>query len=130
MTSVRSGTSKIINPLGDVLARTDEILEFAWQDINLDFIIAHTDFNYEIPEKIQAKYGDGVRVKCYMSEGLFFVEPRKEGLTSTKILKEFDFETFQSFLDRHRVTCEALKSGKTPKPQHFAHGNRLQWGKP
>jgi beta-ureidopropionase len=129
VSSVRSGASRIVNPCGEVLARTDEIQEVIMRSINLDFVVSHTDFNYTIPDRILKRYGDRVEVRLYQSEGFMLVEPRDPKVTIQRLMREFKFERFVKYLDRHRVAVAALNSGRTAPPQKAAHGNRAQWSK-
>ncbi|HEY3320799.1 MAG TPA: carbon-nitrogen hydrolase family protein [Planctomycetota bacterium] len=129
MSSVRSNCSQIINPCGEVLTQTDPYVEVVWRDVSLDFVIAHTDFNYRIPEAVQARYGDKVSLRSYPSEAFLLIEPQADGLTSAQIQKECAFESVDQYSARHRTACEQLRQGKPATPQQAAHGARPQYSK-
>jgi hypothetical protein len=129
VSSVRSGASRIVNPCGEVLARTDEIQEVVCRTLNLDFVVSHTDFNYPIPDRILKRYGDRVDVRVYESEGFMLIEPRDRKVRVDRLMREFKFESFVKYLDRHRVAVAALKSGCPAPSQRAAHGRRAQWNK-
>lgn len=129
VSSVRSGASRIVNPCGEVLARTDELQEVICRTINLDFVVAHTDFNYAISDRILKRYGDRVEVRLYQSEGFMLVEPRDRNLSVRRLMREFEFESFVKYLDRHRVAVRALRQGRRAPSQKAVHGDRAQWSK-
>ena len=78
VSSVRPDKSRIVDPLGKILAITDQRLNVITQDINLDFCVSHYDFNHSIPEKIMHKYGDRVTIRSDRDSGHFLVEPNDD----------------------------------------------------
>ncbi|MCY3020152.1 MAG: carbon-nitrogen hydrolase family protein [Planctomycetota bacterium] len=129
VSSVRSTCSQIVNPCGEAIARTDEFAEAVWRDVSLDFVVAHADFNYRVPDEIQAKYGDKVSVRSYADQAAFLIEPLADGLTAAQLQKEFSFESCAQYCGRHRKTAEQLRTGRNPHRQRPAHGARAQYSK-
>lgn len=129
VTSVRTDRSRILDPLGTVLAQTDRLMNVAVRDINLDYAICHYDFNVRIPDRILAGYGGRVEIRSHEDDGLFLVEPTDAGVTTAHLREEFGFETVQQYYQRHREAFAALHNGKAPVPQSGAHGDRPMWGK-
>lgn len=129
VSAVRSNLSQIINPCGEVLAKTDPYVEAVWQDVSLDFIVGHYDFNYRMPDEILAKYGDKVSFRSYPDEALFLVEPLAEGLTAAQIQHEIGFESCAQYCARHRKAAAQLREGRTASRQRAAHGSRPQYSK-
>jgi predicted amidohydrolase len=129
VTSVCSGRSRVIDPLGQMLAQTDPASNVLCMDLNLDFAVCHMDFNYAIPDRIAAAYGERVRVRQQPEGGLFLVEPAEAGLTVAALQREFGFESRQQYLKRHRDAYAQIAAGKTPQPQSAPHGTRPMWGK-
>jgi hypothetical protein len=80
-----------------------------------------------VPREILAKYGDRVRIRSYADEGCFFAEPTDDSISMAELQKEFGFESFQQYHDRHRVGYAALMRGEKPPSQTAAHGHRPQY---
>ncbi len=129
ITSVNRARSRIIDPCGRVVANTDERVNFVVQDVNLDFVVAHYDFNWGIPDRIMDAYPDRVKVTSYREDAHFIVEPTDRALTTAKLCAEFGFEPASQYHERHRKAHAALRAGKPPVPQTAAHGNRGQHSK-
>ncbi|NOZ24389.1 MAG: carbon-nitrogen hydrolase family protein [Planctomycetes bacterium] len=129
ITSVRSQRSRIIDPCGRVVAETDQLLNFTVRDVNLDFVVAHNDFNWPILDRIIDTYGHRVRVTSYRDDGHFIVEPMDPAITSTQLQKEFGFESAFQYHDRHRQAYAAIRKGEAPPAQKAAHGDRAQYSK-
>jgi len=129
ITSVRTARSRIIDPCGRVVAQTDERVNFVVRDINLDFVVAHYDFNWGIPDRIMDAYPGRVKVASYRDDAHFLVEPTDPALTTKQLQEEFGFEPASQYHQRHREAHAALRAGKTPRPQTAAHGNRGQYSK-
>jgi beta-ureidopropionase len=129
VSSTCSDKSRIIDPCGRILAETDRHVNVVFQDINLDYVVSHHDFNYSIPDRILAKYGDNVRIRSYADDEHFMVEPLNDSLSSEQLKKEFGFESVFQYLQRHREAYKMMSQGKKPLVQKAPHGNRPQYAK-
>lgn len=129
ITSVRGSRSRMIDPCGRVVAETDELMNMLVRDINLDFVVAHYDFNYGIPDRIMDAYPGRVKITSYLPDAHFIVEPTDPSVTSEQLRAEFGFEPASQYYQRHRDAHAALRSGKSPAPQAAAHGARGQYSK-
>jgi len=129
ITSVHPEESRVIDPCGRVVAQTDSFMNFAMRDLNLDFVVAHYDFNYPIPDRLLDAYPGRVRVTSYVGDDRFLVEPTDPTLTTAELQAEFGFESTFQYHDRHRTAYAALHAGATPAPQTAAHGKRAQYTK-
>ncbi len=129
ISSVHTQHSRIIDPCGRVVAETDSMVNYAARDINLDFIVAHYDFNYSIPDRLMAAYPDRVRVTSYVEDAHFIVEPLDPALTMAQLQAEFGFEPSRQYFQRHRTAFRELCAGRTPTPQSAAHSHRAQYAK-
>lgn len=127
ITSTNLAHSRIIDPCGRVVGQTDERMHFAVRDINLDFVVAHYDFNWGIPDRIMEAYPGRVKVTSYRDDARFLVEPTDPALSTEQLRSEFGFESWSQYHQRHREAHAALRAGKTPAPQAAAHGNRGQY---
>jgi predicted amidohydrolase len=124
VSAVRTDSSRIINPCGTILQRTDGTEPVIWRDINLDYLVCHSDFNYGIPGRIEKAYGKRVEVRWETDEGTILVEPADPAVKTEMLKKEFGLETRREYLGRHAVAYRQLASGKKPEPQTALHGNR------
>jgi len=129
VSSVRSDKSRIIDPLGRILAETDRHVNVIYRDINSDFVVAHYDFNYSIPSRIMNTYPRRVEVRSHIDDAHFLVEPIDEGLSIEQLQREFGFESTFQYHERHRRAYEMILKGKKPPVQKAAHGERPQYSK-
>jgi len=129
ITSVHTEHSRIIDPCGRLVAQTDSFMNFVVRDLNLDFVVAHYDFNYPIPDRVLDAYPGRVRITSYVEDGHFLVEPTDPTVTTAQLQTEFGFESTFQYHDRHRTAYAALHAGQTPTPQTAAHGKRAQYAK-
>lgn len=130
VTAVRSGQSRIVDPCGEVLVETQKDAPFIVRDVNLDFIVSHLDWNFSIPDKIKAKYGDRVDIRrANAGCSHFIVEPVDPAITVRALQDEFGFESTLEYHDRHRAIYADARAGKALPAQIAKHGSRPQWGK-
>jgi predicted amidohydrolase len=129
VTSVRTDRSRIIDPCGTVLDQTDRQVNVIVRDINLDFAVCHYDFNYSIPDRIQAAYPGRVAIRSHPDDGLFLVEPTDPALTVENLQAEFGFEAAEQYFQRHREAYAAICRGEGTYPQQAAHGDRPMYAK-
>jgi hypothetical protein len=129
VSSVKSDSSRIIDPLGHVRKTTDERLNVIYEDLSLDFAVCHSDFNYSILERISAAYGDKVALRSHRDSAHFLLECMHESVSITKLMGEFNFEPTGLYHERHRKAYMELRNGRIPEPQTAAHGNRAQYAK-
>lgn len=126
VSAVKTEASRIIDPCGSVLERTDSLVNVVVRDINLDFAVCHDDFNYSIPDLLLAAYPGRVEIRSHVDSGLFLVEPTDPALTVAALQQEFGFETTAQYFERHRVGQRALPDAP---PQTAAHGERPMYSK-
>lgn len=129
ITSVRTDRSRIINPCGRVVAQTDDRVNFVVRDINLDFVVAHYDFNWAIPDRIIDAYPGRVKITSYVDDAHFIVEPTDPSISTEQLRKEFGFEPTWLYHERHRKAHALMLASQVPKPQKAAHGDRPQYSK-
>jgi predicted amidohydrolase len=129
VSAVERDSSRIVDPLGQILAATDPHVNVIARDLNLDFCVCHYDFNYSIPDRIMAAYGDRVRIRSDFDSGHFLVEPADDVVTVAQLQSEFGFEGTSCYHQRHREAYALLREGKTPSPQRAHHGDRPQYAK-
>jgi predicted amidohydrolase len=129
ISAVGTERAKIIDPCGTVLAETQGLTNVVWRDVNLDFAVCHTDFNYAIPDRILATYGDRVEVRMHQDEGYFLVEPRDPAITTDHLRQTLGFIDRADYFARHRAAYACLQHHGTAAPQVPPHGARSQYSK-
>jgi hypothetical protein len=130
VSSTRTGRSRIIDPCGEILNETSDTSPVIVRDINLDYVVAHWDWNMGIQDRIRAKYGERVEVRQWdPGSAHFVVEPRDPDLTCAQLQDEFGFESTRQYHDRHRCAYQQMGQNKPAPSQKARHGNRPQYGK-
>jgi len=129
VSSVQSDKSRIIDPLGVILAETDHHMNVIHRDINLDFVVSHYDFNYSVPDEIMKAYPGRVNITSHIDDAHFLVEPIDDSLTTTQLQREFRFESALKYCQRHQEAYPLIRRGKRPVPQKALHGDRPQYSK-
>jgi predicted amidohydrolase len=124
VSSVRTDSARIVDPLGQVLHRTDERHNVIYRDINLDYCVCHYDFNHSIPDQIMAACGSGVEIRSDRDSGHFLVEPRDDALTIVQLQAMFGFEPTRQYHQRHRDAYAQMHDGSPARRQQAAHGDR------
>ncbi|MBN1579513.1 MAG: carbon-nitrogen hydrolase family protein [Anaerolineae bacterium] len=129
VSSARTDSSRIIDPLGQIRLKTDQRLNVIYDDINLDFCVCHWDFNYSIPDRIMEKYGERVEIRSDRDSAHFMIEPKDKTVTIAQLEQEFGFESTFVYHRRYREAYPMLREGRTPAPQVAAHGVRPPYAK-
>ncbi len=129
ISSVRSSKSRFIDPCGRVTAQTGGQVDVIWRDINLDFAVCHSDFNYALPERIAAKYGPRVNIQGDVDTATLYIEPVDPAITIAHLQQEFGFETWKQYMSRHVCALGKISRGENPEPQQALHGDRPMYTK-
>lgn len=130
VSSTRTGVSRIIDPCAEVLAETGADSPIAVRDINLDYIVAHWDFNFGIPDRVKERYGSKVAVRAWDSGSAhMIVEPVDPAISTARIAEELGLESCFEYHNRHRAAYRRALAGKPLQPQKARHGKRPQYGK-
>jgi len=127
VSSVRTSFSRIINPLGEVLERTDHRLRVKARTIDLDYVICHCDFHTRKAEELMSALGSDVTVRMRIEEGFFMAESNRDDLPISEIAKDFRLEPSTKYYARHYDLYKALLAGKKPEPQLTPYKGREQW---
>jgi len=129
VSSVRSGASRIIDPLGAIGEETEPDRLVVQRDINLDFFVYHNDFNRSVADRIAGRYRDRVAVwDSAPGSSHTVVEPVVSDLSTGEIRRSIGIEPTAQYHQRHRDAYRYLRSGEAAPPQAAAHGDRAQYG--
>jgi len=109
--SARMGVgSMIVNPLGRVLAKSDEYSPIICKTLNLDYEILHLDYNHPKIEQMKRKYGSKVEVDVSRPEAVFLLASNMRDVTVRDLIREFQLETRKDYFDRATKAREAALS--------------------
>ncbi|MBN1372419.1 MAG: carbon-nitrogen hydrolase family protein [Anaerolineaceae bacterium] len=121
--------SRMIDPCGTILEESGGLVNLLCRDINLDYAVCHSDFNYSIPDRILQAYPGRVLVRDHSDAGHFLVEPLDPTLTVARLQEEFGFETAAEYIRRHQSAYKRMAAGQEPLPQNARHGERAMYQK-
>lgn len=100
ITSVQPYHARVIDLDGRILCSTSRWSRTTCCEMNLDRAIFHTDLQMEKIQKIQHKYGSGIKIKTYTEEHLFILENEIPDKTIQDIITEFDLVSYSDYIAR------------------------------
>ncbi len=90
----------VINPMGELLARTTNYKHTLAHEVNLDCRICHYDHNWERFRALKAKYGRGVTIFDPGHVGAVLVTCERDDMTVHDMLAEFEIELMDDYFAR------------------------------
>ncbi len=93
----------IWNPLGYEEAKSSTYLPFITHTINLDYAVAHIDYNAEKFEHLKKKYGKGVTIYDPGYLGSVLITSELDGISAMDMIKEFEIELLDDYIERARA---------------------------
>jgi len=103
--------SRIVDPLGRILADSSMHAPIITSRLNLDRIVVHIDYNAGGVAEAKKKYGGKLEVVVASPEGLYMLINHDPKTTIDQIVREFNIEPLPVYYDRARATRKAaLKS--------------------
>jgi len=98
----RGYPSEIRNPLGNVIASTTHNYDYALSKINLDFKKVHLAYNFLNLTALKKKYGKTVKISDPGEYAAVLVTSENNNVSAEEMIKEFEIELFDEYLDRER----------------------------
>jgi hypothetical protein len=95
--------SEVLNPLGEIVATSTNYFNYTLATINLDYELAHLDYNWDKLKKLKAKYGDAVSIHDPGKVGSIMITSEDKAITAKQMIKEFDIELLDPYFDRSRM---------------------------
>ena len=92
---------EVINPLGEVVAKSSSYFSHLTVDINLDYCIAHLDYNGERITRMKQKYGDEVQLCAPSGLGRVMITSFSETVSACEMAKEFEIELIDELFARN-----------------------------
>ncbi|HNR40691.1 MAG TPA: carbon-nitrogen hydrolase family protein [Bacteroidales bacterium] len=98
----RDFPSEVRNPLGKVIATTSKAADYAIANINLDYKTVSLANNLEKLVALKSKYGNTVQISETSRNGRVIVTSSNKSVSSEQMIREFNIEPFNEYLDRAR----------------------------
>lgn len=90
----------IIDPLGEVVAQSTNYHPYVTQTVNLDYVLAHLDYNWEKLDAMRRHYGPLVRVKDPGLLGAVMITSESDTVSASKMAAEFEIELLDDYMER------------------------------
>jgi predicted amidohydrolase len=90
----------IINPIGDLVAQSTNYYPYVTADINLDYQIAHIDYNRDKFKAAKQKYGNQLKIYDPGHVGAVLLTSESETVTMEEIISEFEIELWDDYYAR------------------------------
>lgn len=101
--AVADDLSNILSPLGSTVATTTNYVRHVTKTINLDYVMAHFDDNWEKFDAAKQKYGSLLRLEEPGHVGSLIMTYEGHDTTATDIAKEFGIVLLDDYLDLCRA---------------------------
>ncbi|MBI3923887.1 MAG: carbon-nitrogen hydrolase family protein [Armatimonadetes bacterium] len=99
--------SRIVNPLGRVIAESQLHYPFVQRTINLDYVVCHIDYNNQHWKPMKEKYGDQVELDVMSYEAKFILYSHHPKVTAQDLVKEFNLRTLDKYWEMERKARRA-----------------------
>ena len=96
----------IINPLGEVVGWGTNYREYLTRTINLDYCVAHLDFNKQRLAAMKKKYGRKVQIEVPPFLGSVLITSETDELTAADLAREFEVELLDDYFARSTALRE------------------------
>lgn len=90
----------VINPVGDLVARSTNYQAYVTAEINLDYRVAHLDYNQEKFKAAKRKYGSQLKIYDPGHLAAVLLTSESDSVTMDEIIKEFDIELWDDYYAR------------------------------
>ena len=98
--SVAGDQCTVINPVGDLVARSTNYYPFVTTDINLDCQVVHIDYNQPKYQAAKQKYGPKIRIHDPGHLGAVLLSSEADELSAADVIREFDMELWDDYYAR------------------------------
>ncbi len=98
----RGTPSEIRNPLGEVIAKTTNYFDFTVASINLDYAVAHLDYNWERLRALKKRYEETVNIHDPGQVGSVLITSQNNNVSIGQMVKEFKIELLDDYFERAR----------------------------
>jgi beta-ureidopropionase len=99
VSSTNKDTAKVCDISGEVIAATGRWSDWICAPVNLEKAFLHTWPFCRRFNDVQAKYGRKILIKTLYEEEWTIIESRSQDVKIADVLKEFDFQTYEDFIE-------------------------------
>ena len=90
------------NPMGKIVATTTNYFHRTVGIINLDYCLAHLDYNWTKLRALKEKYGEDVRISDPSEIGSVLLTSEHETISIDEMAREFKITLLDEYLDNSR----------------------------
>ena len=99
---IESLPSEVRNPMGTVVASSTNYFHFTTATVNLDYALAHLDYNWAKLRALKEKYGDAVTISDPGEVGSVLLTSEHETKSIDEMVREFDILLLDDYLEKAR----------------------------
>ncbi len=92
--------SEIRNPFGEIVARSTNYRDYAVADLEMDFCVAHLDYNREKLDSLKRAYGPEVTIHDPGFLGSVLISSLHPQRTALEMAREFEIELLDEYFPR------------------------------
>ena len=100
--AIASLRSEIRNPMGKIVATSTNYFHTAVATINLDYCLAHLDYNWAKLGAMKEKYGEDVTISDPSEIGSVLLTSEHETIGIDEMVKEFEITLLDDYLENSR----------------------------
>jgi len=101
--AVASLRSEIRNPMGKIVATSTNYFHRTVGTVNLDYCLAHLDYNWTKLRALKEKYGEDVTISDPSEIGSVLLTSEHETISIDEMVKEFEITLLDEYLDNSRA---------------------------
>jgi predicted amidohydrolase len=92
--------SSILSPYGETVANTTNYFSFVTATINLDYCLAHLDYNAEKLKRLKADLGPLVTIHDPGKVGSVLISSESDEISALEMIRKYDIELLDDYLKR------------------------------
>ncbi len=127
VSSVLSRYGRVLDIMGDELAKTGWYDPVTAHTINLDVGLFHCDFNAGVIPSLREAYGPDITLRTWHEEGMFTLETNRDDLTVAEIVDRYSLDPLDAYVDRNRQLQDAIRAGHPAPDLEVTYPGRAQW---
>lgn len=127
VSSVQSRYARIIDILGNTMAKSGWYDPVLVHTIDLDIGLFHCDFNATVIPEIRKHYGADIDITMMHEEGLFTLVTNRNDLSVQDVIDQFNLDPLDAYLERCGRLQDAVRSGTDIPDLTPPYLGRVQW---
>jgi predicted amidohydrolase len=127
VSSVQSRYARIIDILGNTMAKSGWYDPVLVHTIDLDIGLFHCDFNGTMIPQLRKQYGADIQINMMHEEGLFTLVTNRTDLSVHDVTEEFKLDPLDAYLARCAKLQDAVRRGEKIPDLTPPYLGRPQW---